>query len=441
MNPTPETLALANMVPLAPILREFGLSPVDDDHTLRYRNDPAAEGRDHDIIVPGRELWIDAKGWATGRGPIDLFVYLRYGTHPEHTTTDQKAATVAWLNDFHGKLATSPSGAADRLPPGPVSPDERRWPQVTRMHLTSLEALPPAPDDLWSGYRQAAAGLLHVVARGSGSPDLLTQAVARCVAREMQAAGRHAAQAEFLDPSSADHATARVLANLRIESGARLLDVYRGLQSKFRGYSPKAWEPAEEIRDTATLLYREALDDERAIHRQARDIASAPRPDQEFAPPTAAGEFSPSDDSSLPPAPPDLWAEVPRVDPSPSLVLAALARSIHIDMTQAGRWAAHGEEGVSAQCDASAARTLSSQFADQASRALALYEAVRDAERVAWSHEPSAVAVRAAATLTFRKALRHERDALHRPAPAYNDELYQQLQAGPPRPESHGRRL
>ncbi len=131
----------ANRVPLHAILVDFGLAPHRDDGILRYQNARCFPGRSYDIAVPGRELWFDSQGWASGRGAVDLVTHLHFGVPSSHACRDDHRKAVEWLRNFTAKRGAIPTQVSERDALLLVHRDDRSWP-LARHHLVGTNKIP-----------------------------------------------------------------------------------------------------------------------------------------------------------------------------------------------------------------------------------------------------------------------------------------------------------
>ncbi len=152
----------------------------------------------------------------------------------------------------------------------------------------------------------------------------------------------------------------------------------------------------------------------------------------------------------LPPAPPDLWPSVPPATATLAHgqllslhvpifaerpLLTALARSVHLEMTCAGEWAARGGDRQTPQSKRQQdARGLARHFAQEAARLLSLYTAAYESARQTSEFQLRPDTLKEHATQTYRRALRNVREGQRLSAPAYNDTLFAAVGNGAVRP-------
>lgn len=130
-------------------------------------------------------------------------------------------------------------------------------------------------------------------------------------------------------------------------------------------------------------------------------------------------------DNALPPLPADLWPqvysarashpkgkmvslEIPGL--SENLLLAVLARAIHLEMRAAGEWAAR--VGTPSDKEYPSARSFSRYRAENAARLLTLYTSLFAATQSRTTSDQTPEALRAAASTSYQRGVRDTRDTL-----------------------------
>lgn len=128
-------------IPLWSILVDFGLTPHRDDGVLRYQNARELPGRVYDVVVCGRELWYDTRGWTAGRGAVDLVLHLHFGVPSQHATNEHRERAIDWLRDFTAKRGATPTEFSEQDALNLVERDEAAWP-LARRHLIDSYRIP-----------------------------------------------------------------------------------------------------------------------------------------------------------------------------------------------------------------------------------------------------------------------------------------------------------